>query len=481
LYALNPVTGAVVWERMEIRANLHQRDPHSLIGNAVNRILTTDTSGQTVYLGETMQYNAATGDTLAAAPCARMWGGLCGFLEDISRPPYDWEKFQRRHWAYTYQNNVSQWHSFARGSGLAINGDGRTAVGFTHEPRQIFRAQTSAWSDTVTDTLARMKAILWAGDQVYIAVHPDPANIATGEIWVLSANDGSAQGSIPLGAAPRFDGMAAADDRLYVSTQDGRILCLEQGPVSVAGNRVVPPASGAVDSHEPTVVPFPPVRTLGSRPESVLALGSAPAVRSAHQPAERATAPAGREDISQIACPVPRQDQVCAVTPAALDSGTQTGPPETMVRCSGEQPHRKRDTRWHSGLPCLRVTGVSASSSDGTNLAANTIDRNLCTRWGTREGREQWLTYDLGSERQVAAATVVCYSSTPGPSDMSVEVSTDGRKFSTVDRGAVDGRGTCSTLRSFLPSRARYVRIALRTEDPRSCPSVYEVGIHGPQ
>ena len=45
-------------------------------------------------------------------------------------------------------------------------------------------------------------------------------------LWAVSAADGSKQGEFKLGALPRFDGMAAAGGRLYVVTEDGRVICL---------------------------------------------------------------------------------------------------------------------------------------------------------------------------------------------------------------------------------------------------------------
>jgi len=45
-------------------------------------------------------------------------------------------------------------------------------------------------------------------------------------LWVLSARDGSKQTERPLESPPVFDGMAAAGGRLYITTMDGKMLCL---------------------------------------------------------------------------------------------------------------------------------------------------------------------------------------------------------------------------------------------------------------
>jgi len=44
-------------------------------------------------------------------------------------------------------------------------------------------------------------------------------------LWVLSAEDGSKLAEQSLGAPAVWDGLAAADRRLYLSTVDGKVLC----------------------------------------------------------------------------------------------------------------------------------------------------------------------------------------------------------------------------------------------------------------
>lgn len=68
-----------------------------------------------------------------------------------------------------------------------------------------------------------------------------------GELWALAKQDGKIVGRFQLDTIPVFDGMAAAGGRLYMSTMDGRIICLAGGtsslppvagrPVSVAWNQ----------------------------------------------------------------------------------------------------------------------------------------------------------------------------------------------------------------------------------------------------
>ena len=77
---------------------------------------------------------------------------------------------------------------------------------------------------TKTDEPQRTMAVLLAGETLF-AAHQG-AGGKGGELWALSKADGRKLGQIALPAAPRWDGMAAAGGRLFVSTQDGRVLCL---------------------------------------------------------------------------------------------------------------------------------------------------------------------------------------------------------------------------------------------------------------
>ena len=47
-------------------------------------------------------------------------------------------------------------------------------------------------------------------------------------VMVVSASDGSELGRCPLESSPAFDGMAAAYGRLYISTEDGAVVCLAE-------------------------------------------------------------------------------------------------------------------------------------------------------------------------------------------------------------------------------------------------------------
>lgn len=46
-------------------------------------------------------------------------------------------------------------------------------------------------------------------------------------LWAVSADDGEKLARYELESVPAWDGMAAANGKLYLSMKDGRILCME--------------------------------------------------------------------------------------------------------------------------------------------------------------------------------------------------------------------------------------------------------------
>jgi len=93
----------------------------------------------------------------------------------------------------------------------------------------------SAWKWSA-DLAMRPRAILRAGDTLLLAGVPGLAPDAQGFdafegrkdglLWSVSTADGSKLAERKLPAAPIWDGLAAADGRLYVCLADGKVVCL---------------------------------------------------------------------------------------------------------------------------------------------------------------------------------------------------------------------------------------------------------------
>jgi hypothetical protein len=86
------------------------------------------------------------------------------------------------------------------------------------------------------DLPVRPRAMLKAGDLLFLGVMPidiptDDPHAAYdgrlgGSLWVCSEEDGGKLAEYTLPAPVVWDGMAAAGQRLYLSTADGRLLCM---------------------------------------------------------------------------------------------------------------------------------------------------------------------------------------------------------------------------------------------------------------
>ena len=222
MFSVKPATGEILWQKQIIRKNLFEQVSRGRIGNLSNDVLAA--TGGAIYMSG-RAYDPATGEELEQRE-HHLWAGLCGFLSDIARPPYTW-KHERRYWAYN--DKGSQHHATAAGTLLALAGN--RIAGIVNDRSEIFlrtfvgRKPTPVWTGKVPEG-KRAKAVLLAGDNVFVAVQPEAPAAATGRLLVYAAGDGGESGGVDLPGAPRFDGMAAARGRLYIATQDGKVVCL---------------------------------------------------------------------------------------------------------------------------------------------------------------------------------------------------------------------------------------------------------------
>jgi outer membrane protein assembly factor BamB len=85
----------------------------------------------------------------------------------------------------------------------------------------------------------RVRAMVAAGDTLFVAGPPDvvdaddPYAAFEGRrgavLWAVSAGDGKKLSELRLEAEPVFDGLIAAEGRLFMTTRDGKLLCLGGG------------------------------------------------------------------------------------------------------------------------------------------------------------------------------------------------------------------------------------------------------------
>jgi hypothetical protein len=82
----------------------------------------------------------------------------------------------------------------------------------------------------------RSQSMVLADDVLFVAGVPDQVDAEDpwaafdgrqgGLLWSVAAGNGHKLSEYVLDAAPTYDGMAATTGRLYLTTQDGRLLCL---------------------------------------------------------------------------------------------------------------------------------------------------------------------------------------------------------------------------------------------------------------
>lgn len=150
------------------------------------------------------------------------------------------------------------------------------------------------------------------------------------------------------------------------------------------------------------------------------------------------------------------------------DSGTTTPPPVSPPA--------------DSGTPAKFMIGssaVSASAHDG-NVPANTVDGKTSTRWSAN-GDGQWIRYDLQALKTVSFVKVAWHSGSSRKSGFEVQVSSDGRTFTTVMNGQSSGSTTALETYDFTDVQARYVRIIGHGNTSNTWNSITETQIHGLQ
>jgi len=123
-------------------------------------------------------------------------------------------------------------------------------------------------------------------------------------------------------------------------------------------------------------------------------------------------------------------------------------------------------------------TTIVASSDDG-NVAANTMDADLTTRWSA-EGDGEWIGYDMGADGPVSAVSIAWYSGDQRRSTFDIEVAGDGEDgWRTVFSGTSSGTSTEPEMSTFAETTARYLRIVGHGNSASAWNSIAEVSIAG--
>jgi hypothetical protein len=142
---------------------------------------------------------------------------------------------------------------------------------------------------------------------------------------------------------------------------------------------------------------------------------------------------------------------------------TMTGP--TDVPQWGPAVGRKGS----AGLLNLSTDGKYAASSAAPGHAAEqAFDQNVRTWWEPAASEAgAWLSVDLGTARQVAAARILFYHA--APFQYRIEASRDGTQWKAVAENTDSALADCNRFDVFAPVEARYVRLTI-TGKPAATP-----------
>lgn len=126
----------------------------------------------------------------------------------------------------------------------------------------------------------------------------------------------------------------------------------------------------------------------------------------------------------------------------------------------------------------LPVTAVAASGDDG-NVPANTLDRDLSTRWSD-EGDGVWIRYDLGAARTVGAVGLAWHRGDTRRHDFRIQTSSDGTAWTTRFSGSSSGATLQPEIYDIPDTSARYVRVVGYGNTGNDWTSIAETTIHPP-
>ena len=225
VYALRVADGETVWRTRVARADRLQQASVQDIANTCGRILSSD--GVSLYMDRTI-LDMESGREREQPTGAFLYGGACGFDYDIARPPYGW-KHEWRRWVFGTKRPRGKYLGDGHAVGNCIASSADRAVTINSEAATLScillkGSPVQEWSIPIAhhEENVRMKAVIQSADKVVLALAG--LGDTTSELRIYDAA-GKELSRTGLDAVPLFDGLAAANGDLYVSTQTGSLLC----------------------------------------------------------------------------------------------------------------------------------------------------------------------------------------------------------------------------------------------------------------
>jgi hypothetical protein len=131
-----------------------------------------------------------------------------------------------------------------------------------------------------------------------------------------------------------------------------------------------------------------------------------------------------------------------------------------------------------NGGDALTVIDVAASGEQAPNVASNTIDDNLSTRWSTG-GKGAWIRHTLSAETTLDRVGIAWQHGDTRRADFTIALSTDGSSWTTVYEGTSSGSTLDREYYAFDATPARYVRITGYGNTQNNWTSITEVDVTG--
>ncbi|WP_373291234.1 discoidin domain-containing protein [Paenibacillus marchantiophytorum] len=127
-----------------------------------------------------------------------------------------------------------------------------------------------------------------------------------------------------------------------------------------------------------------------------------------------------------------------------------------------------------------KVYAVTDSSNDG-NVALNTLDNNLDSRW-TSLGDNQWIQYDLGKSQPIGYLGINFLSQASLATTFNIQVSNDNSVWTNVysESSMVGGTSADIKVYDFADVQARYVKIIGHGNTANQFKHIVEVQIYAP-
>ncbi len=211
VYAAEPGTGKVVWKQKG------PRQADVLVSNS-----------RAIFM-HTWQFNPKTGQGRRKST-HRYITSASGLLDGTYAGRHRWQNgIAGGELLIADKKKTFAFVGFKRPSGNALSTPGTKEYKLTRVDNTTRKA---AWSVNVS---LRVRAMVLAAKTLFAAGLPDVVDAADywaafdgkkgGELWSVSATNGTKLSSVKLDAAPVFDGMAAAGGRLYLSCLDGKLRC----------------------------------------------------------------------------------------------------------------------------------------------------------------------------------------------------------------------------------------------------------------